>query len=77
MIIVKVNYVDHHIDNYQGGSGKSFQFSHSIEIPYETPTSQLKNYIHEKLLEHVAKQRPYHSQYDKINPAIQSIEIVY
>ena len=54
---VLVNYVDFHPDNYQGGSGKSFEFEVMIEI--KEPCTDVWDEIHSQLKLIVKRQRPF------------------
>ncbi len=56
---VKITYVDFHWDNYQGGSGKSFEFLIFITIPDETLVGAIYDLIMSKLEEKIIRERPF------------------
>lgn len=68
-----VYYVDFHWDNYQGGSGKSFEMRFVFDIPQETKACDVINQTLKALDEHVKKERPFQST-DKYS--IQRMEII-
>lgn len=70
---ILVKYVDFHWDNYQGGSGQSFNFSTLIEVSDELEISDLLAEVYQKLGEACEKNRPFRQQQ---SCAIQSIEIL-
>ena len=70
---VRVKYVDFHWDNYQGASGKSFEFYYTLVLPLDLEASDIKDYIFTETTEHAIKNRPFR-QDEKI--AIQEIQIL-
>ena len=70
---VIISYVSFYWDNYQGGSGKSFELSMSLDIPDNMTACNIWEYIHERLLLKVKNERPF-QQHEKYS--IQKVEIV-
>jgi hypothetical protein len=68
-----VTFVDFHWDNHQGGSGKSFEFSLSLDIPDRQTADQFWDFVHGRLAEKVQRERPF-KQDNKYS--IQYVEIV-
>lgn len=68
-----VSYVDFHWDNHQGGSGKSFELTCSIEIPDDLIASDFFEYVHKTIGEKVKRERPF-EQNEKYS--IQKIQVV-
>jgi hypothetical protein len=66
-----VKYVDFHCDNYQGGSGKSFQFSHIIKLPDNLLVGDFWTFIHDEIKKHTEIARPFPGT----KYAIQSVEV--
>jgi hypothetical protein len=68
-----VYYVDFHWDNHQGGSGKSFEFTLSIDVPENLLAVDLFEFIHKRIAERVKEDRPFQQggRY-----SIQRVEIV-
>lgn len=60
-----VTYIDHHWDNHQGGSGKSFEFNVTLNIPESTPAVEVWSVIHEKLGHLTKRNRPYEQMTSK------------
>lgn len=56
---VIVHYVDFHWDNYQGGSGKSFELSAKFDIPNDLPASGVEKYILAQMDQRLALERPF------------------
>jgi hypothetical protein len=54
-----VYYIDHHWDNYQGGSGKTFEGRLVVELAASVNVYHLKEYIRNAVSEHIQKERPY------------------
>lgn len=71
---VLVDYVDFHWDNYQGGSGKSFELTASIDIPDELFVKDLLDAIHNHLKKKIENERPFNQKETRYS--IQRIEIV-
>lgn len=72
-----VKYIDHHPDNYQGGSGKSFPFTAMISIDDDIKAGDMAIAIVKKIEELARKQRPYICDGYNSFPAFQSIEILF
>jgi hypothetical protein len=70
---VLIYYIDFHPDNYQGGSGKSFEMRYSLTIPNDILVGEIKEYILNKLSDHVRNQRPFGHD---VNASIITIEII-
>lgn len=70
-----VTYLDFHWDNYQGGSGKSFQFNFSFQIEDATPASEIWEVVHKKISEHSNKSRPFNQKGER--PTILKVELLY
>lgn len=73
---VLVRYVQFHPDNYQGGSGKSFEFTTVVEIPDSTLVSDVWQVIHARLTDKYAMQSPFQVPNHGPSYAIQSAEIL-
>lgn len=71
---VLVNYVDFHADNYQGGSGTSFEFETTLEI--KEPCDDIWEEIHRQMVLIVAKQRPFKIKQDSDFPTIQKVTLL-
>ena len=70
---VLVYYVDFHADNHQGGSGKSFEFSHVVDVPEELLVSDVLMHINEKINQKCLYDNPFPTERKF---AIQRMEIV-
>ena len=70
---ILVQYVDFHPDNYQGGSGKSFEFEAMIVIPEEVLACDVWEEIHKQLEKICSNNRPYNSKNEKNKPAIKKV----
>lgn len=66
-----VKYVDFHADNYQGGSGTSFEFEAMIEV--KEPCEDVWDEIHRQMGLIVAKQRPFKIKEESNFPVIQKV----
>lgn len=69
---VVVKFVDFHWDNYQGGSGKSFEMTLSADVPEELKAKDFFEFIHNVMNEKIKRERPF--QQDN-RYSIQRIEI--
>jgi hypothetical protein len=69
-----VKYVDFHWDNHQGGSGKSFEFCLTADVPEGLLAVDIFDFIHRKVEEKVQRERLFAQQTGKYS--IQSVEIV-
>lgn len=69
-----VYYVDFHWDNYQGGSGKSFEMRKSIDIPDNLKAGEIVIYVSEELTKHIHSQRPFQQKDTAFT--IQKVELV-
>ena len=67
-----IYYVDFHPDNYQGGSGKSFQVKTIVNIPVDCLAINVFTFIHEHLNKYKSD-RPFQTQECKF--MIQKVEI--
>lgn len=56
---VRIDYIDHHWDNYQGGSGKSFKMNMFLQVPDSITAGNFFDYIHEHLSAKIKRDRPY------------------
>lgn len=72
---VLVNYVDFHSDNYQGASGKSFEFKTLIEVPRDVLAENVKDFVLEELDKITRAQRPFTVQHES-KFVVQSMEIL-
>lgn len=54
-----VKFVDYHWDNHQGGSGKSFELTLSVDVPDDLKASEFSEFIHKHLQAKVGRERPY------------------
>jgi hypothetical protein len=70
---VLIKYIDFHWDNYQGGSGKSFEMKHSVDVAEETKSKDVYDFILCELDEHIGNERPF-KQTNSYH--IKSIEII-
>jgi hypothetical protein len=70
---VLVKYVAFHPDHYQGGGGKSFEFTHLLEIPDHININEVKSYIENSIYEHSISQAPWTQDF---KVAIQSIQLL-
>lgn len=70
---VIIYYLDFNWDNHQGGSGKTFESSYSLDIPDAMAASQILEFIHQKIDAKIKRDRPFQQSE---NYVIQSIEIV-
>lgn len=71
-----VEYIDYHPDNYQGGSGKSFEFKRVIEVDDEMKASEILPHVRSRLSEIAIEDRPYSPRSENYRPAIQRIEVL-
>lgn len=67
-----VKFVDFHWDNYQGGSGKSFEMTLSLDVPDDLKASEFFEFIHKHIQTKVRNERPF--QQDN-RYSIQQIEV--
>jgi len=72
---ILVHYVAFHPDNYQGGSGKSFEFRKLVEVPEGTLSQAVENYIGQAIAEQARQQTAYNDVYD-FKVAIQKMELL-
>jgi hypothetical protein len=70
---VIVKYVAFHPDNYQGGSGKSFEFYGIVEISDEIKVSEVKLFIEQQIYQQGLARSPWNQDF---KVSIQSMEIV-
>ena len=70
---ILVNYVSFHPDNYQGGSGESFEFTLMVRVPDSVLACQVVNLVTEQVEERASSESPFNQDH-KI--AIQSMTIV-
>lgn len=68
-----VKYIDFHADNYQGGSGKSFEFNSLVEIEDDCKAIDILENVHKSLKKIILNHRPFNT---KEAYAIQSVEIL-
>lgn len=68
-----VKYVDFHWDNYQGGSGKSFDLTLSVDVPDDLKACEFFDFIHKQMDTKVKHERPF--QQDTVY-SIKTVEIV-
>lgn len=72
---VLVKYIDFHSDNYQGGSGKSFELKTIMTLDATIQLISLRRVVMDRLVEQVKVQRPFNIAYDP-KPTIVSMEIL-
>lgn len=68
-----VKYIDFHADNYQGGSGKSFEMTFSFDIPDDLLAVDIFELTHKKIKERSLKTKPFNA--DSVY-SINSVEII-
>jgi hypothetical protein len=70
---VLVNYIDFHDDNYQGGSGKSFEFEILLTFSEITRVSELLFSIENAVMLDAESKRPFKNNF--IKPVIKQIRM--
>jgi hypothetical protein len=70
---VIMHYVDFHWDNYQGGSGKSFEMRFIYDVPDEMNANNIICSATKALQEHIMGSRPFTQ---KNSYSIQQMEII-
>jgi bacillopeptidase F (M6 metalloprotease family) len=68
-----VKYIDHHYDNYQGGSGTSFEFSTIVDLDKDLRVYEVAQFIQDSIFKLCKTHRPY-SQKDSY-PVIKEVSI--
>lgn len=54
-----IYYIDFHWDNYQGGSGKSFELVHCVDLKYELTMNDFWEFIHKTIQDRIKTERPF------------------
>ena len=72
---ILVEYVDFHSDNYQGGSGKSFEFTTIIEVSADLKGHEIKALVIDRVNGLAQSRRPFLVKHDS-NPVITRMEIL-
>ncbi len=73
-MIAIVKYIAFHPDNYQGGSGKSFEFTDLVVVEDEVSVGLLEAAIEVNLMEKAIKKTPWTTDF---HISIQSIELFF
>lgn len=63
-MVLLIKYIDFHWDNYQGGSGKSFEFTISRSVPDNVLGVDLWSFVHDKVKEHARAAKPFNNEND-------------
>ena len=70
---LRIYYVDFHWDNYQGGSGKSFELTCTVTVPDDLPASGVLDFIQKTIDDKAKRERPFQQQNCY---SVQRVEIV-
>ncbi|HBI00877.1 MAG TPA: hypothetical protein DDY18_04555 [Flavobacterium sp.] len=61
---VLVKYIDFHSDNYQGGSGKSFELKTLVRLEPGTLAIDIKDVVMDHLYDLAKEQKPFRIDHD-------------
>ena len=76
MIKIIVKYIDFHMDNHQGGSGKTVNGTMFLEIPDAVKCGDLREFIQDQLAQHLKARRPFGETEHGYQPTIVSVEMI-
>lgn len=70
---ILAKYVAFHPDNYQGGSGKSFEFRTLVMVSDEISVSEVKPFVEQQCYQHGLSRTPWQQDF---KVSVQSMEIL-
>jgi hypothetical protein len=73
---ILIKYIDFHMDNHQGGSGRTIEGTMSIDAHDFLTCGELFEFIHRELALHLNDRRPFGRTEHGYKPTIVSMEIV-
>lgn len=60
---VLAKYIAYHPDNYQGGSGKSFEFKTLVDISDEIKVSEVVKFVEQQCYQHGLSRTPWQQDF--------------
>lgn len=71
-----IKYIDFHMDNYQGGSGKTVEGTLTLDIPQTLVMYNFFDFMHKELEHHLYQRRPFGKSEQGYKYTVTSVELV-
>lgn len=71
-----IKYIDFHMDNVQGASGRTIEGNMVLEVPHGLICGEFFEFMHKKLEEYVNQRRPYGRSEPLYKYTILSVELI-